>query len=157
MSVNVINRNKQKLLSHVLNPRLGKKEKVYDYAQEDDETEKEEDEEDDDEEEEDEDEEEDEENEEEDEDEEEEEYYEPKWKKRKGKENRREKRKRRRHNQVKRMCPYWASSSRYIMYLFLGARRDRIICIKVRRQREQVGRGDIWDGRIRYREYGRPW
>ena len=38
MSVNVINRNKQKLLSHVLNPRLIKKEqKTYEEQDEEEE------------------------------------------------------------------------------------------------------------------------
>ena len=40
MSVNVINRNKQKLLSHVLNPRLVKKEQKS-FEEQDDEEEEE--------------------------------------------------------------------------------------------------------------------
>ena len=42
MSVNVINRNKQKLLSHVLNPRLVKKEQKSYEEREDEEEEEEE-------------------------------------------------------------------------------------------------------------------
>merc|ERR1719471_1657928 len=78
MSVNVINRNKQKLLSHVLNPRLVKKE------EEEEDTEQEEDE--------------DAEEEEEDEEAEDdpEDYYESKWKRKKGKENRKESKRRKR-------------------------------------------------------------
>jgi hypothetical protein len=117
MSVNVINRNKQKLLSHVLNPRMIKKEtRVYEYEEEEEEeeeTEKEEEEE------------EEEEEDEEEEAEEEEEYYEPKWKKKKGKENRRERRKRKKLQQQVRKCLFSFTELFYKRVIFFSRRTRR--------------------------------
>jgi hypothetical protein len=116
MSVNVINRNKQKLLSHVLNPRMIKKEtRVYEYEEEEEEEETEKEEE----------EEEEEEEDEEEEAEEEEEYYEPKWKKKKGKENRRERRKRKKLQQQVRKCLFSFTELFYKRVIFFSRRTRR--------------------------------